>query len=165
MRKSKPYAAVPVNRVLVEQLSKGRAGKEVVVGLDIGKYEILAVPRWGPADFGRPWRIHNPQQIPEVVRLVVSLGQGRRLRVALEPSGTYGDALRQAVHDVGIQVPRVSPKAAHDYSERVRGATRHFALSCPLTGVGQGNTATSTIWPCYSRASAIVIEMAVCDPH
>ena len=57
MSKSKPYAALPVNRVLLPQLTLGRAGREVVVGADIGKFEILAVPRWGSADFGRPWRV------------------------------------------------------------------------------------------------------------
>jgi len=37
--------------------------------------------------------------------------------VGLEPSGTYGDALRQALSDAGIAARRVSPKAAHDYAE------------------------------------------------
>lgn len=117
MSKSKPYSAVAVNQVLLEQLTKGRAGLDVVVGFDIGKFEILAVPRWGNADFGRPWRVHNPGQIPELIRLLLPLGQGRRLQLALEPSGTYGDALRHGCHDAKLQVCRVSPKAAHDYAE------------------------------------------------
>jgi transposase len=117
MTKSKAYAAVPVNRVLLETLTQGRAGQEVVIGADIGKFDILTVPRWATGDFGRPWRVHNPDQIPALVRLLVPLAQGRRLRVALEPSGTYGDALRQALHDAGLEALRVSPKAAHDYAE------------------------------------------------
>src|SRR5713226_4308758 len=117
MSKSKPYSAVPVNRVVPEQLIQGRDGLEVVVGADIGKFEILAVPRWGNQDFGRPWRVNNPLQVPDLVGLLGQLAQGRRLQVALEPSGTYGDALRQALHDAGQQVLRVSPKAAHDYAE------------------------------------------------
>ena len=44
MSKSRAYSAVPVNRVLVEQLTQGRAGVAVVVGVDIGKFEILSVP-------------------------------------------------------------------------------------------------------------------------
>ena len=54
MSKSKPYAALPVNRIVLPQLTQGRAGLDVVVGADIGKFEILAVPRWGSADCGRP---------------------------------------------------------------------------------------------------------------
>src|SRR5262245_25991596 len=117
MRKSKAYAAVAVNRALLEQLTQGRPGQEVVVGADIGKFEILAVARWADGDFARPWRINNPQEIPQLVGLLVQLAQGRRLRVALEPSGTSGDALRQALHDAGLEALRVSPKAAHDYAE------------------------------------------------
>jgi transposase len=117
MSKSKPYSALAVNRVLLEQLTQGRSGLDLVVGFDIGKFEIRAVPRWGPADFGRPWRILNPEQLPELLRLLRQLADGRRLRLALEPSGTYGDALRQACHDAHLEVWRVSPKAAHDYAE------------------------------------------------
>ena len=54
MSKSKAYAAVAVNRVLLEQLAQGRQGQEVVVGADIGKFEILAVARWPDGDFARP---------------------------------------------------------------------------------------------------------------
>jgi hypothetical protein len=117
MKKSKAYAAVAVNAVVLEVLLQGRAGQAVVVGCDIGKYEILVVLRWGDQDFARPWRVRQPEQLPELVRLLVRLGQGRELVVALEPSGTYGEALRQALHDAGVAVRRVSPKAAHDYAE------------------------------------------------
>jgi transposase len=117
MKKSKPYSAVGVNHVEFERLTEGREGLDVVVGCDIGKYQMRAVPRWGNGDFGRPWRVANPGQVPELVGLLARLAQGRQLRLALEPSGTYGDALRQACHDAGLAVLRVSPKAAHDYAE------------------------------------------------
>lgn len=42
---------------------------------------------------------------------------GRQLVVAMESSGTYGDALRQALAEAGIVVQRVGTKAAHDYAE------------------------------------------------
>src|SRR5262249_52474612 len=41
----------------------------------------------------------------------------RNVIVAMESSGTYGDALRQALADNRIELQRVSGKAAHDYSE------------------------------------------------
>src|SRR3954454_18351746 len=110
MSKSKPYSAVDVSGVVPERLSGGRAGQAVVVGFDIGKLEMLAAPRWGEGDFSRPWRVQNPGQIADVVGLLSRLAVGRQLRVALEPSGTYGDALRQACHDAGLAVLRVSPK-------------------------------------------------------
>jgi transposase len=147
MRKSKPYSAVPVNRVALEPLIRGRGGHEVVVGFDIGKFAILAVPRWGNNDFNRPWCVGNPEQIPDLVRLLVQLGQGRVLRVALEPSGTYGDPLRQACHDAGLSVWRVSPKAAHDYAEIFDGTPsqhdgKDAGVVAELAALGK-----ATAWP------------------
>lgn len=151
MKKSKPYAAVPVNGVVLAELTRGRAGQEVVVGVDVGKFELLAVPRWGDDDFGRPWRVGNPGQIGVLVGLLVGLGQGRRLRVALEPSGTYGDPLRQACADAGLPVWRVSPKAAHDYAEVFDGVPsqhdgKDAAVVAELAALGKASA-----WPYQAR--------------
>jgi hypothetical protein len=91
LTKSKACAAAPVNRVPLQTLTQGGAGQEVVVGADIGKFEILTVPRWGNGDFGRPWRVHNPEQISAVIRLLVPLAQGRHLgQQATKHGGTDG---------------------------------------------------------------------------
>ena len=52
-----------------------------------------------------------------MVSLVKRMSAGRKLVVAMESSGTYGDCLRQALADNDIKVQRVSSKAAHDYAE------------------------------------------------
>jgi transposase len=115
--RSRAYGSIAVNQVDVATFAHGHDGQDLVVGMDIGKYRMMATLRWADATFARPWRVGNPTEIPEMVRRMVLLSRGRRLMVALEPSGTYGDALRQALHDAGIAVQRVSPKAAHDYAE------------------------------------------------
>jgi len=115
--KSKPYASKRVNDVVVEEVIKGRDGQAVVVGVDVGKLELSVVARWGEKEFERPWRVTNPVEIPVLVGVLRDLGRGRSLRVALEPSGTYGDALRQALDDAGMETWRVSPKASCDYAE------------------------------------------------
>jgi transposase len=151
MSKSKAYAAVPVNRVALQPLTHGRDGRDVMIGVDVGKFDILTVPRWGCDDFGRPWRVENPQQIPELVRLLLQLAWGRKLRVAVEPSGTYGDPLRQALHDAGLEVLRVSPKAAHDYAEIFDGVPsqhdgKDAAVVAELAELGQ-----AAPWPYEAR--------------
>jgi hypothetical protein len=99
----------------------------VVVGTDIGKFDIRAICRWAKGDWERPWRVRNPSQVSELLAVLQELRHGRSLLVAMEPSGTYGDALRQALHDAEIAVCRVSAKAAHDYAEIFDG--RHHSMT------------------------------------
>ena len=115
--KSKAYRGAAVNRVDVGRLAQGHEGQSLIVGVDVGKYQLVAVGRWSDGRFERPWRVANPGQIGDLVGLLKELASQRAVTVALEPSGTYGDALRQALQEAGLPVRRVSPKAAHDYAE------------------------------------------------
>src|SRR5438445_6488807 len=114
---SKAYRATAVNRVDAAAVSQGHVGQPLTVGLDIGKYRVLAVGRWPDAQFERPWLVAQPEQLPDLLALLRQLGQQHALTVALEPSGTYGDPVRQALTDAGLGVQRVSPKVSHDYAE------------------------------------------------
>ena len=111
------YGAMSVNDVDQARLVQGRDGQSVWVGVDVGKFELRAVCRWADGSLERPWRLHNPGEVPELVRLLTRLGAARQLVVAMESTGTYGDALRQALADAAVTVERVSSKAAHDYAE------------------------------------------------
>jgi len=115
--KSKAYRAVDVNRIELANVLEGRDETVVHAGLDIGKETILATLRWSADDFERPWRVRNPFDVARLAELLKEVGRGRRLIVALEPTGTYGDALRQALERAGLAVHRVSPKSASDYAE------------------------------------------------
>lgn len=146
MRK-RAYGAVRVNDVDVAQLVSGRDGVAVTVGVDAGKLELLCVSRWADGEFERPWRVKNPAEIPAVVARLQQLGQGRPLVVALEASGTYGDALRQALADAGIAVLRVSGKATKDYAEIFDGVPsqhdgKDAAIVAELAAAGKGQP-----WP------------------
>ena len=114
---SKAYRATRVNDVNWEQLARGKEGLGVALGVDVGKFDLLVVCRWADGRFERPWRVKNPEEIPTLVALVKQMKADRKLMVAMESSGTYGDALRQALADNEIEVQRVSGKAAHDYAE------------------------------------------------
>lgn len=115
--KSRAYRAVDVNRIDVAFLLHERGEAPVHVGLDVGKESILCVLRWSGDDFERPWRVRNPLEVARLAELLGEVARGRRLIVALEPTGTYGDALRQALERAGLSVQRVSPKNASDYAE------------------------------------------------
>jgi transposase len=114
--KNKAYRAIAVNQIQLDRLLQ-RHEALVYVGLDVGKDYILCALRWANHDFERPWRCRNPADLADLAQTLQRLAQGRRLVVALEPTGTYGDALRQALQRADLRVHRVSPKAAADYAE------------------------------------------------
>src|SRR5512135_85782 len=111
------YRATRVNEVDWDRLARGNEGLDITLGVDVGKHTLWPVCRWADGRFERPWRVQNPEEIPTLLALIKRMSVGRKLVVALESSGTYGDALRQALADAGITVQRVSNKASHDYAE------------------------------------------------
>jgi transposase len=151
--RSRAYRSVVVNQPNLSALAADRDGQDVVVGFDVGKFDIFAVLRWPDRHFERPWRIANPDGIPEFLGVLGELARRGRLTLAMEPSGTYGDALRQALHDAGLALQRVSPKAAHDYAEVFDGVPsqhdgKDAAVVAELAAIGKGK-----IWE-YPPASA-----------
>ena len=115
--RSKAYAATNVNNVQVSSVISGHEGQSADLGLDVSKDDVKLMLRWESGQFAGVWRGENPGQIPRMVEMMCELCQGRRLRVAMEPTGTYGDALRQAMHRRGLALEKVSTKASHDYAE------------------------------------------------
>lgn len=153
------YSARRVNQVEVDPLLQGRDGLALTVGTDIGKFELRVVARWADGRFERPWRVANPSDLPTLVALLRRLAAGRPLVVAMESSGTYGDALRQALADQQIAVQRVSGKAAHDYAEIFDGVPsqhdgKDAAVVAELAALGKGQP-----WP-YQPADAWQQELS-----
>jgi transposase len=149
--KKRTYASVAVNRVSVEALCAGRAGQNVVVGLDVGKWEVRSMMRWQDGTLGQGWKIAQPKQLGEFIARLRELAQGRQLLVAMEPTGTYGEPLRQALTDAGLAVMRISPKASHDYAEIFDGVPsqhdgKDAALVAELAALGKGRA-----WPFEAR--------------
>jgi transposase len=114
---SRAYRAMHVNDVKWDEIARVREGVGITLGVDVGKLSLWAVCRWGDGRFERPWRTENPIEIPSLVSLIKRMSMGRKLVVAMESSGTYGDSLRQALADNEIKLERVGNKASHDYAE------------------------------------------------
>lgn len=159
MRARRTYRAKPVKQVNLESVSGGQGGQAVQVGFDVGKHEVLTVLRWADGQFERPWLAKNPEEIGDLVGLLARVGAERRLATAMEPTGTYGDGLRQALSDAGIRVDRVGAKAAHDYAEIFDGVPsqhdgKDAAIVAELAALGK-----SEQWP-YKPPSEADQEMA-----
>jgi transposase len=141
------YRSTTVKQVkisgVLEQLAPGR----VTVGLDVGKTEIFCVLRDATGHFERPWKAKNPSEIPLLVEQLQTLSGERELVVAMESTGTYGDALRQALSDAHLAIHRVSGKASKDYAEIFDGVPsahdgKDAAVIAELVAIGK-----STPWP------------------
>ena len=152
--KSRAYRAVDVNGIDLGKCLQGREEKVVHGGLDTGKEKIFCTLRWGVEDFDRPWRVRNPSEVDRLAKLLAEVGQGRQLIVAMEPTGTYGDPLRQALARAGLCVHRVSPKSASDYAEVFDGVPsqhdgKDAAVVAELAALGR-----SWPWPMRTATEA-----------
>jgi transposase len=89
--------------------------------------------------------VKNPGQLGVLLSVLKALSGTLELTVAMEPSGTYGDALRQGLSDAGLRLHRISPKAAHDYAEVFDGVPsqhdgKDAAVVAELCALGKGDT-------------------------
>lgn len=149
----KAYSARNVNQVDVSKMIVGREGHPVWVGLDVGKRELMIVAEWADKDFERPWAVANPLGIRCAIGKLKELGRGREMVIAMEPSGTYGDAFRQAAAEAGLVLHQVKTKVAHDRAESFDGVPsqhdgKDAAVVADLARIG-----SSRPWP-FERPDA-----------
>lgn len=148
--KSKAYRAMAVKEVKVDELVACLADGPAYAGLDVGKGHTMVVIRDAQGTTLRPWKVRQPGEIRPLVEKLQEVHRLRPLVVALEPTGTYGDPLRQALCDVGLEVHRVSPKATCDYAEVFDGVPsqhdgKDAAIVAELAAIGK-----SRPWPLSS---------------
>src|SRR5260221_6827698 len=117
VKKKRAYRAKEINSVSVTKVVEGRKGQRAVVGIDVGKEDLSMMLRWDDGTYAGPWHAKNITEIHVIVEFLASLAHRRKLSVAMEPTGTYGDPLRYALTQAGLDVHRVQGKAAHDYAE------------------------------------------------
>ena len=114
--KKRIYRSVNVKKVDEERLADAVRGERVVFGLDVAKEAMVGsvVVNRGDVKVNVKWS--HPAETIELVELVVGL-PAASIEVAMEPSGTYGDALKHQFAIRGVPVYRVSPKRSHDAAE------------------------------------------------
>src|SRR6516165_7499830 len=100
--KSRAYRGTDVNRGDASRLARGHEGQALVVGVDVGKFQLAVVGRWADGLFGRPWRVANPGQVRDLVELLRALARADGDR----GSGAVGDVRRSAAPGVAGRRPR-----------------------------------------------------------
>ena len=114
--KKRTYRAVEVKKVNQKRLAQSLAGKELVVGVDVGKEVCFASLRGEGRDVLLTVKWKSPWEDRQFVEFFAGLGCSS-VEVAMEPSGSYGDPLRRLLWEAGIRVYRVSGKRSHDAAE------------------------------------------------
>jgi transposase len=133
IKRRKPYRAVIVKPEMSRSILDRTESEDLVVAIDVAKekmvaavvdkeHSVLATVKW-----------HHPGQSALFYDLVGELAAERRVEVAMEPTGTYGDALRFQLSERGIAVFQVSPKLVHDARELYDGVpSSHDAKACGI---------------------------------
>lgn len=128
--KKRIYRAVLVNEVNWERLVE-RAGDRLVFGNDAAKDEwfgafltengeVLVTVKWDLVD--------DHAQLMHLLGQIVDSGVA--VEIAVEPTGTYSDALVWQYRSAGFSVHRVSPKHTHDFAEIYDGVPSSHDAKC-----------------------------------
>jgi transposase len=106
----------------VEQLDVGSLVKEAPVGcivaIDVAKTKFVAGLATPTGEIQKLVRFEHPRQTAAFLELLRALQEAARHPVVvMEPTGTYGDAVRYQCHVLGLPVHMMPPKYSHDYAE------------------------------------------------
>jgi len=114
------YKTTNVNKLDWTMIEKQVQGKEVIFSIDVAKTDFVGLLRTREEEVIQLISWAHPQDTKEFLDNLKGLGVAR-LEAIMEPTGTYGDALRWQLTQRGIPVYRVNPKHTHDESESFDG--------------------------------------------
>jgi transposase len=121
MKKKRTYSSTDVEHLdLVAILSLLTVG--CIVAVDVAKTKFVAAIATMAGEVLKIVRFSHPRQTLSFLRVVESLRDAQLSpRVVMEPTGTYGDALRYQCHVRGVSIEMMSPKHTHDIAEVLDG--------------------------------------------
>lgn len=116
MKKKRTYQAGPVEQVRVAELLPLLAAG-CIIALDVAKQRFVVALATLAGEVVRLFRFNHPTETQKFLQVVsefrLHLGVSN-VRAAMEPTGTYGDAVRHQLNASGVPVWMVSPKQTHD---------------------------------------------------
>jgi transposase len=91
---------------------------DCIVSVDVAKTKFVAAIATAAGEVVKLVKFEHPRQTGAFLDLLRSLQQAERKPVVvMEPTGTYGDALRYQCHALGLPVHMMPPKHTHDFAE------------------------------------------------
>jgi transposase len=93
-----------------------------VIAIDVAKTKFVAALATAAGEVVKLLRFEHPRQTATFLRVVEALRDAKlEPHVVMEPTGTYGDALRYQLHQREVPVHMMSPKYTHDFAEVLDG--------------------------------------------
>ena len=150
--KKRPYRAIRLSRVEVNDVLDQVKGQRVVIGVDVAKTKMVLAVMDESGQVVVTVRWSHPVETESLVGFLEELREvAQEVSVAMEPSGVYGDALRWRLLGAGFEVFRVSAKKSHDMAEIYDGvASSHDAKSAAIVAELHASD-RSTPWPQESK--------------
>lgn len=114
--KKRSYRATDINKVNIDKLNKKAENQKIAIGLDVAKENQFAcfMNQEREALITIKWK--HPFETCDFLALIKQM-HSSSIEIAMEPSGSYGDPLRNLFLNNGIEVFKVSPKRSHDAAE------------------------------------------------
>lgn len=127
------YRAADIKDLKVESLAPTLAGR-VVLGVDVAKKKQLVSITTEDRTSVAIFKWSHPEETPLFTALCEDLRErGLTVEVAMEPSGTYGDAMRCKLLSLKFDVYQVAGKRVHDAAEVFDGVpSTHDAKAAVL---------------------------------
>lgn len=119
MNKKRTYRAVDVQALKLDTLLATFVADSVItVAVDVAKRKFVCALASESGEVEVLLRFEHPTTTNAFLLLLEQLvSEGRNVVAVMEPTGTYGDALRHQLYRRGIEVFRVSNKHVHDMAE------------------------------------------------
>lgn len=129
------YSATEFKAVSWAAMTEQIAGERTVFAIDVAKEDFFGALMSSERTTLVTVKWTHPQQTRELVDQLAGVARTAKLEAVMEPSGTYGDALRWQLSLAGIDVYRVSPKRVHDAAEVYDGVpSLHDAKAAHIIG-------------------------------
>jgi hypothetical protein len=119
MKKKHSYQAVSIQQVRVSELL-GLVMAGCIVALDVAKTKWLVAIATAAGEVVKLFRFEHPAETTAFLQVVTELRggvAGGRVDVVMEPTGTYGDAVRYQLVKSEAKVFSMSPNRTHDSKE------------------------------------------------
>lgn len=135
MKTKRTYKAVDVERIAAAEVAGAFSGSRCIVGIDVAKKDMFASLTNDVGESKRIVRFEHPAKTQAFVNLCVRIGSEATVEVAMESTGTYGDALRVQLAAAGFKVFQVNAKRCHDAASVLDGvSSSHDRKSAVLIG-------------------------------